>query len=76
MHSHPMARLTPLSRERLISRHLDERHPLKALAAEAGFSLRTATSGWLDTAQVVTPLWRIDGVFAVPSGGRSIRSNC
>ena len=46
MHSHPMARLTPLSRERLIRRHLDERHPLKALAAEAGISLRTAYK-WL-----------------------------
>jgi hypothetical protein len=29
MHSHPMARLTSLSRERIIRRHLDERHPLK-----------------------------------------------
>ena len=37
-----MARLTPLSRERLIRRHLDEGHPLKAFAAEAGISLRTA----------------------------------
>jgi hypothetical protein len=37
-----MARLTPLSRERLIRRHLDENLPLKALAAEAGISLRTA----------------------------------
>ena len=46
MHSHPMARLTPLSRERLIRRHLDEHLPLKALAAEAGISLRTAYK-WL-----------------------------
>jgi len=46
MHSHPMARLTPLSRERLIRRHLEERHSLKALAAEAGISLRTAYK-WL-----------------------------
>jgi len=41
-----MARLTPLSRERLIRRHLDEHLPLKALAAEAGISLRTAYK-WL-----------------------------
>ena len=38
----PMARLTPLSRELLIRRHLEERHYLNALAAEAGISLRTA----------------------------------
>ena len=42
MHSHPNARLTPISRERLICRHLDDGVPLKALAAEAGFSLRSA----------------------------------
>ena len=34
------------------------------------------TSGSLVTAQAVTLLWWIDGVFAAPSGGRSIRSNC
>jgi hypothetical protein len=42
MHIHPLARLTPISRERLIRRHLDEGVPLKALAAEAGISLRSA----------------------------------
>jgi hypothetical protein len=31
-----MARLTPIGRERLISRHLDDGVQLKALAAEAG----------------------------------------
>jgi transposase InsO family protein len=41
-----MARLTSLGRERLIRRHLEERHPLKVLAAEAGISLRTAYK-WL-----------------------------
>jgi transposase len=42
MHSHPnAARLTPISRERLIRRHLDEGVPLKALAGEAGISLRS-----------------------------------
>ncbi|MFM8524837.1 MAG: leucine zipper domain-containing protein, partial [Cyanobacteriota bacterium] len=46
MHSHPNARLTLISRERLIRRHLDEHQPLKALAAEAGISLRTAYK-WL-----------------------------
>jgi transposase InsO family protein len=46
MHSHPLARLTPLSRERLIRRHLDEKLPLRSLAAEVGISLRTAYK-WL-----------------------------
>jgi transposase InsO family protein len=46
MHSHPNARLTPISRERLIRRHLDEGVPLKALAGEAGISLRS-TYKWL-----------------------------
>jgi transposase len=41
-----MAGLTSLSRERIIRRHLDERHPLKVLAAEAGISLPT-TYKWL-----------------------------
>ena len=46
MHSHPNARLTPISRERLICRHLDDGVPLKALAAEARISLRSAYK-WL-----------------------------
>jgi transposase InsO family protein len=46
MHSHPNARLTPISRERLIRRHLDDRVPLKTLAAQAGISLRSAYK-WL-----------------------------
>jgi len=46
MPRHPMARLTPLSRERLIRRHLEERHSFKALAAEAGISILTAYQ-WL-----------------------------
>jgi transposase len=46
MHSHPLARLTPISRERRIRRHLDEAVPLKALAAQAGISLRSAYK-WL-----------------------------
>ncbi len=46
MHSHPLARLTPISRERLIRRNLDEGVPLKALAAQAGVSLRSAYK-WL-----------------------------
>jgi hypothetical protein len=41
MRGYPMARLTPLSRERLICRHLDEPHPLQALAADAVMSLST-----------------------------------
>ncbi len=46
MHSHPLARLTPLARERLIRRHLEEGVPLNVLAADAGISLRTAYK-WL-----------------------------
>ena len=46
MHSHPLARLTPISRERLIRRHLDEGVPLKSLATQAGISLRSAYK-WL-----------------------------
>ena len=46
MHTHPNARLTPLSRERLLRRHIDGGEPLKALATQAGISLRTAYK-WL-----------------------------
>ncbi len=46
MHSDPTARLTVISRERLIRRHLDEGHPLKARACDVGISLRTAYK-WL-----------------------------
>jgi hypothetical protein len=69
MHIHPLARLTAISRERLIRRRLDGGGPLKAFAGEAGtrFSMRrlrlrrslTATgcavpkSGWPGTEQVV-----------------------
>jgi hypothetical protein len=42
MHTHPNARLTPLSRERLLRRHIDGGEPLKELAVKAGISLRTA----------------------------------
>lgn len=42
-----MARPTPLSQERLIRRALDEHLPLKALAAEAWISFRTAYK-WTD----------------------------
>jgi hypothetical protein len=42
MHTHPNARLTPLSRERLVRQHIDSRAPLAEIAAQAGFSLRTA----------------------------------
>ena len=46
MHTHPNARLTPLSRERLLRRHMDHGEPLADLAAQAGISLRTAYK-WL-----------------------------
>jgi len=64
MHSHPLARLTPISRERLIRRHLDEGVPLKALAAQAGISLRTAYK-WLSR-------FRAGGVAAL-ADRRSVR---
>jgi hypothetical protein len=38
--------MNPFCRERRIRRHLDKRHPLKALAAQVGISLRTAYK-WL-----------------------------
>jgi len=41
MHTHPNARLTPLSRERLLRRHIDHGDPLADLAAQAGISLCT-----------------------------------
>ena len=46
MHTHPNARLTPLSRERLLRRHIDGGEPLANLAAQVGISLRTAYK-WL-----------------------------
>ena len=46
MHTHPNARLTPLSRERLLRRHIEGGEPLQELAAQAGISLRTAYK-WL-----------------------------
>ena len=46
MQSHPNARLTPLSRERLLRRHIEGGEPLQELAAQAGISLRTAYK-WL-----------------------------
>ncbi len=46
MHSHPLARLTPISWERLIRRHIVLGIPLLDLAVQAGISLRTAYK-WL-----------------------------
>jgi hypothetical protein len=42
MDSPPLARLTPISREHLIRRHLEEGVPLKVLMARAGICLRSA----------------------------------
>ena len=52
MHTHPNARLTPLGRERLVRRHIDERLPLADLAFQAGISLRTAYK-WLGASRQV-----------------------
>jgi transposase len=46
MHTHPKARLTPLGRERLLRRHIEEHLPLLTLAAQAGINIRTAYK-WL-----------------------------
>jgi len=46
MHTHPNARLTPLGREQLVRRHIDERLPLAELAFQAGISLHNAYK-WL-----------------------------
>jgi hypothetical protein len=41
MHTHPNARLTPLGRERLVRRHIDDGVHLAELAFHAGISLRS-----------------------------------
>ena len=46
MHTHPNARLTPLGRERLLRRHIDDGESLASLAAQVGISVRTAYK-WL-----------------------------
>ena len=46
MNTHPNARLTPVSRERLVRLHIQDAEPLAHLAAQAGISLRTAYK-WL-----------------------------
>jgi transposase len=46
MHTHPNARLTPVSRKRIVRRHIQEAEPLAHLAAQAGISLHTAYK-WL-----------------------------
>jgi transposase InsO family protein len=46
MHTHPNARLTPVSRERLVRRHIQDAEPLAHLAALAGVRLRTVYK-WL-----------------------------
>lgn len=46
MHTHPNARLTAVSRARLVRRHIQDAEPLAELAAQAGISLRTAYK-WL-----------------------------
>jgi len=38
MHSHPLARLTPISREHLIRQHIEQGIPLFELAGQPGTS--------------------------------------
>ena len=66
MHRQPLARLTPLSRERLIRLHIDQGVPLLDLAAQAGISLRTAYK-WLAHFR--------DGGVAALADRRSVRSS-
>jgi transposase len=75
MHTHPNARLTPLGRERLLRRHIDQGEPLAVLAAQTGISLRTAYK-WLARYRSGGHTSLADRVFAAPSSGHSIRSNC
>ena len=67
MHTHPNARLTPLSRERLLRRHIDGGEPLASLAAQVGISLRTAYK-WLAR-------YRSGGHTSL-ADRRSVRRNC
>jgi transposase len=46
MHTHPNTRLTTVSRERLVRRHIQDAEPLADLEAQAGISLWT-TYKWL-----------------------------
>ena len=64
MHSHPLARLTPISRERLIRRYIEQGIPLHDLAVQAGISLRTAYK-WLSRFR--------DGGVAALADRRSVR---
>ena len=41
MHTHPNARLTAVSRVRLVRRHIQNAEPLADLSAQAWISLRT-----------------------------------
>jgi len=46
MHTHPIARLTAVSRARLVCRHIRDAEPLADQATHAGIKLRTAYK-WL-----------------------------
>lgn len=46
LHTHPNARLTPLGRERLLRRRIDQGESLASLATLAGISVRSACK-WL-----------------------------
>ena len=52
MHTHPNAQLTPLSRARLLRRHIDEHKSNAVLAAQVGMSLHTAYK-WLHVTALV-----------------------
>jgi len=76
MHSHPNARLTHKTGSGSSINTSKTAVPwLNWLQKQASASA-VPTSGWPATAQAVQLLWRIDGVFAAPSGGRSIRGIC
>jgi transposase len=72
MPSHPLARLTSVSRERLIRRHLHEGLPLKALAVEAGTAAQKPDGYSLRSAYKWLARYRTGGVAAL-ADRRSVR---
>lgn len=75
MHSHPSARLTPLSLKRLLRQHIDHEEHLTELAAQAGISLGSAYKWHARYRSGGAKAWRTDATFAVPSRGHSVCTN-
>ena len=70
-----VARLTPLSREPLLRRHLDERHPLKAWSAQWAGSASSESPAVVSSRTAALPISTATG--ARPAGsGHGRRSGC